>query len=570
MIRSFRHARRDRVRDRSPAAVGFVVRPNHGPALALVVALMLAGSLSLLAVGDPSDLSPPSSGGEKGDLVEGLSAAPIAPSANARIRPADEPSIGPVPARPMVAAISGTLRDAGNQPIRDACVVEFVDQNGRRRSAHGQHGIYTLLDLAVGTHWVTARADGYRSLEGKVELSSDLRMLRRDFTLQPAVALRVMVTTTAGGTLAGTFAAGNSVGNGKPLVPMATREPLAGRLAAPGDVVVVGTFRSREVRAQELPSDCLGVLLLDGDLPVCVNLMLGDVVLQSQRVGRGQREVSFVVAPEDCVLDPSAIRARVVDAATGLAIRGARLLLRNEARADAGVPTDERGMATVQGEPGRFNLHIWAHGHASLRLSGDLQPGRTTELGTIALEDEVVVTGRVLGIEDRPLAASLSLGIVDPGDNSIQWLPHESWHSGGNGAFALRGLGRRQYAIRTSNHDAIQHRTWEGTPWVSGVVLVDTRAGSIADLEIRLRPATRLVLHTAAIEPSALRFRVVDERGFVLVEDRLVGAAPRPLHMPPGSYRIALLDAQGALLAEHKKTLGTTTEHVDLVHPNLR
>jgi hypothetical protein len=239
-------------------------------------------------------------------------------------------------------------------------------------------------------------------------------------------------------------------------------------------------------------------------------------------------------------------------------------MLRGGDRSDPGVATDRHGLATIERcAPGRCDLQIGARGFETFRQAIDAPPG-TTDMRTIALAPEVTVEGRVLGLGDLPQAASFSLGIVDPLEPSIQWLPHAEWSSRGDGAFVIRGLGRRQYAIRTSNHEARNEGEWQGVPWVSGNLLLDTRGGSISGLEIRLRPATKLVLHDATGGADGMHYRVVDDRGFELAAGRSDGPAPRPLQLPAGHYRVALLDARRVPLAECLTTLGSQTLTLDL------
>jgi hypothetical protein len=464
-----------------------------------------------------------------------------------------------------VAVVSGTLRDPTNAPIRGVgpAVIEFVDRTGRRRSADAKHeGAYAIHALDAGTYWVTASVEGYRSIEETVELPRDVTEVRKDFTLQPAVQLRITVTTPNGRNLVDALAAGGTAMAGLHLVPVVTAEPPGRRCDAVAcfrDGTCVGSFVDHGPRVQHLAAGCIGILLLDCDLPVCVSLVRNTVVLETQRVGRGQDEVNFVVSPDDLTADLATIRARVVDAETGLAIQGARMMLWGGVRSDPGVPTDPRGIATIERRaPGLFDLQISTRGYETFRKAIEALPGETTDLATVALAREVTVQGSVLGSDGQPLAATFSLGIVDPGDHSIQWLRHGEWKSGGDGNFTLRGLGRREYAIRTSNHDAVNQGEWEGIPWVSGNLLLDTRAGSIADLEVRLRPATKLVLHRAGGGADGTRFRVVDDRGFELAAGRFGGSAPRALQLPAGHYRVALLDARGVMLSERRTTVSQT------------
>ncbi len=571
--------RRHRAHGDAPVPAPPGRRASSGRALALPVAFLLAGSSLLLVHPEPTSLPVPEvtvATAASVDLAaarrEGPPNEPITVATTPRERIAGDADAALDSPRPIVVVVSGTLRDPAHAPIRGAgsAVVEFVDHTGRRRSADAKHeGAYALHALDAGTYWVTASADGYRSLEETVELRPDETWMRKDFTLQPAVQLRVRVTTPDGRNLVDALAARGAAMGALLLVPVATREPPGQRC----DGVVgngngtfgVGSFLDHGPRVQQLAAGCIGILLLDCDLPVCVSLVHNNVVLETQRVDRGQDEVIFVLSPDNLTADLATIRAQVVDAGTGLAIQGARMMLRGGARSDPGVATDPRGIATIERrEPGRFDLQIWARGYETFRKAIDALPGETTDLETISLAREVTVQGRVLGLEDQPLAASFSLGIVDSKDHSIHWLRHEDWKSGGDGAFALRGLGRREYAIRTSNHEAVNQGEWEGIPWVSGNLLLDTRAGSISGLEVRLRPATKLVLHKAAGGADERRFRVVDDRGFELAAGCFDGSAPRPLQLPAGHYRVALLDPRGVVLSERRTTLGSQTVTLDL------
>jgi hypothetical protein len=290
------------------------------------------------------------------------------------------------------------------------------------------------------------------------------------------------------------------------------------------------------------------------------------LVLQTKRVVSSNDEVTFVVSPDELLADLATIRVQVADAATGLPIHDARVALGGGTYFDSGVATDPQGVATIaRREPGRFDLTVSANGYELFRKSIDALPGEVTDLGTVSLEKEVTVEGRVLDLDDHPLAASFALGIVDSADRSIHWFRQEECKSRGDGSFEIRGLGRNEYAIRTSNHDALDESAWKGVARVSGVVPVDARAGSITGLEIRLRPASKLVVQdVAGATGDEIRFRVVDESGRELVAGLLHGSEPRPLALPAGSYVVSRLDSRGALQLERPVTLDAKTVEVDL------
>lgn len=255
-------------------------------------------------------------------------------------------------------------------------------------------------------------------------------------------------------------------------------------------------------------------------------------------------------------------RTHVVDAATGGPVPGARVMLKGGTHSDPGVATDAMGIADLdRREPGRLDLQVWARGYERFRMPVDAVSGMTQDLGTIRLAKEVTVEGRVIDNEGYPLAASFCLGRLEPSGRSIQWFEHEVFESSATGTFSIPGLGRGEYVIRT--RDDIDRGEWLGPPWVSGNQRLDTRAGSISGLEIRLVQAAKLVLRLARTNAGKLRFAVDDESGLQLVDGAL-GPEPRPLDLPSGSYRVCLLDARGTVLSERSVTLGSEPTLLDL------
>jgi len=469
--------------------------------------------------------------------------------------------------------VYGRLLDESHATISGARSASlcFVDRTGARRATDAtMEGDYALHELEFGTYWVTASADGYRSVDETVELRSDRPSLQVDFTLRKRVELRVRVTTPGGESLRDALESARAPRGARLLVPVATREPPGKRLnegtGGLDDGFGVGRFKPREPRLEGDGTDCIGTLLLDRELPVFVSLVHCQWVLRTKRVVGSEDEVTFVVSPDELLAELATIRAQVVDAATGSPIREARVTLESGTCFDPGVATDPQGIATIERrEPGRFELCVSASGYAHFRQSIDALPGELTDLGTVSLEQEVTVEGHVLDLDGRPLAASFSLGIVDPADRSIRWFRSKECRSRGDGSLAIRGLGRKEYVIRTSNHDARDERAWKGVPWVSGNVAIDTRAGSITDLGIQLRPASRLVVQdVAGVIGDDLQFRVVDELGRELVAGRLHGSEPRPLSLPAGNYVVSLLDSRDTPLSERHVELGSETVEVDL------
>jgi carboxypeptidase family protein len=575
------------------------IRPAVFPALALAAALLLAvfgwrflrsdrpdGEVSdSSASADPSIASCPRRDVPPAETIliatETPDRTPVAP-----IEPRDSPALAVTGGLRPETLVHGSLLDASHSMVGGGrpAGVRFVDRLGRPRSSDaGKEGTYALRALEFGTYWVTASADGYRSVDETIELRPERPSMQKDFTLQKSVELRVRLTTPDGKSLLDVLRETGAPRGARLLVPIATRkfpgtrfDEVTGSL---NDRFGVGRFRNRDPRDDKNSPDCMGTLQVDCDLPVCVSLVHYQRVLQSKRVAGSQDEVTFVVSPDDLLLDLATIRVQVLDAATGLAIPRARVSLGGGTYPDPGVATDPAGIATIaRREPGRFDLRISANGYEVFRKSIDALPGELTDLGTVALEQEVTVEGRVLDLEDHPLSASFSLGILDPVDYAIHWCRQEECRSSGDGSLQIRGLGRKEYVVRTGNHDALDEGEWKGVAWVSGIVLFDTRAGSISGLEIHLRPASKLVLQAgasaAAVAGDEMRFRVVDESGRELVAGLFHGSEPRPLALPAGSYVVSLLDSRGAVRSDRLVTLGSESVEVDLSlecpDPNVR
>jgi hypothetical protein len=491
---------------------------------------------------------------------------------SAGIEPSDpaDPELAEV-ARPQTL-VYGSLVDSSGAPIQGAqfAEVSLVDHTGRRRSADArQEGAFALSELDFGTYWVTANADGYRSLDESFELRPDLPRMRKDFTLQESVELRVKVETPQGKNLFDVLKQTAAPAAVRLLVPVATREVPGKRI----DEVIgdsshqfgVGRFQNCGPRADKLAPDCMGVLSLDCDLPVYVSLLFHNVVLQTKRVTSGADDVVFVLSPADLIADLATVRVRVVDGESGLPIEHAMVTLRGGTFSNIGEATDARGVATIERrEPGLFEMQIAALGHARFHGSIDASPGEITDLGTVVLAEEVKVEGRVVDLEGHALAASFALGILDPAQHSVRWLRQQSFRSNGDGSFDIRGLGRAEYVIRTDNHDALDRGAWEGVDLVSGNVPIDARGGSVVGLEVRLRPASKLVLQNSGWPAGAIRFSVADERGLELVGSTLHGSAPRPLSLPAGNYGVSLLDPQGFVLSERSVTLAADTVTLDV------
>lgn len=546
--------------------------------LAICAALLLAVVWFVTRSAPPDPVAP------------GASAVTPTPAASSPVEQAvDRPAESVVPQRAIAATpaadapaatssakskrtqtlVYGSLLDSvTGEPIRGAwsAGVSLSDSTGRRRHSDAKdEGAYALHALPFGTYWMTAGAHGYRGVEAQLDLGPDAPVVQRDFTLTKAAVIKVKVVDAQGKPMAGEGAA-RPLGS---VLPVATREPPGDRFfevtGSLNNSFGIGSFWNYGPPVEGLGPGYLGVVVLRGELPAYVSLVHYHVVLETRRVEPGTDEVVFVLSEDALRASLATIRLRVVDAETDAGIAGVHAMLSGGPGMRPTPGSDAKGTLAIEGcEPGKYDLRVIAKGYESLRIPVIAEPGQITDLGDVMLAKELRVEGRIVDGEGRGVATAFSLGVLDPATRKIDMDRTMGHASDATGAFTLTGLGRRQYVLRTDNLDALNDKDRDDVVWVSGNVFVDTRAGPITGLEIALHPATLVVLRVGGEPADGLRFRVEDADRNVVVASRFYGPGPRPLRLPAGAYRVALLDAAGVVLAEKSVTVGAQTTEVEL------
>lgn len=486
---------------------------------------------------------------------------------------ADAPSPSAVATAPQQTRVFGSVLDRAGNVIKGVWWgnVLFSNAHGARQNVETKDtGTYEFLDLACGVYWVSVQADGYRSLNETFELRPESLVVHKDFVLQPANEVRVRVVTPEGLSLFDSLDSERAPMSARFVVPVATLERpgtrfdgIAGSL---NNKFAVGNFWDYGPRAKALGRGYVGILVLDCEPPLYVSLVHYQSVLQTARVEPGQDEVTFVLSTKNLIADLATIQLRLVDAETGMAIALARVSLTGGSDDRSPGTTDAQGYATLaQLAPGRFSLWLIAENYEMLGQYVDALPGEVTDLGTIKVARGLTFTARVFDGEGQPSSTSFGFGIVDAVSDSISWLQELRVESGADGRLILPGLGQRQYVLRTKNHDpGGEADNIKRTTWVSGIVPVDLRNGPIDELEIRLKPATRLFLSLSNGADENLKFSVVDARGFQLVRSSFYEVQPRRLMLPPDRYQVSVFSPTGGTLSERSVVLGSETVQLDL------
>lgn len=435
----------------------------------------------------------------------------------------------------------------------------------RRRTEASDDGHYSLAGLAPGTWKLFAGAPGYHDFETEVELSAEAPIVQRDLTLEPAVKLRIRLTTPAGERFSDVLKARGRAGLRDPGVPL----PVA-TLAAPGptieeardameDPVGVGSFVSSGPLWEAVGPEFLGVLVLSVEPPVFVSLVVGTRVIATQRVEAGVEEVSFVLDPETLLGQQCSVRLRAVAADTGAPL-------------DGEVGIDDNTFSILREGawshilmPGKHTLRITVHGYARLPFALELAPGQELDLGEIALPTELTIEGRLLDSDDRPVVGNLELGEVDE-HGVLRFREYRSYAADETGSYHIYGLVPGRYVLRTAADDdvALPARDEPPTVWVSGNVPVSTLGGSVHGFDLHLVRAGILVLKGAGTLPRGTRCKVLDEHGDLLRWSGFVpGFVPR-FALPPGSCTFVLCHEDWKEFARHELEIRAGLNELDV------
>ncbi|HTF89805.1 MAG TPA: carboxypeptidase-like regulatory domain-containing protein [Planctomycetota bacterium] len=480
------------------------------------------------------------------------------------LAPETVPSPQALPAEEVKPRIFGSLLDDSGTHIANVwyAAVSLVNVQGERRICDAKtEDNYTFDNLEFGIYWLTGGAEGFSNIEVSVELRPECPVVRQDFRLHRQVELRIRASTPEGRNLFEALNERKAPMETRLLVPVATRENPGARFddvaGSLNNKFGVGRFWNYGPRVEELPPGYMGILQLDGDLPMWVSLMHHHSVLQAKFVEAGQEEVNFVLSTDDVLADVATIRLRAIDAETSAPIASASVQLRGGPHFPGRIVTDSQGAATIERhEPGLFDLQIMAAGYEWFRKPIDALPGKLTDLGTIELEKEVTVRIRVVDSQGHPQAMDFILGVIDPADRSIGWFKDAQFGCDEDGVLDLPGLGRREYVMHSANIDRINKPDSEPIAGVSGNVRFDSRAGSIVDLEVRVLPAAKMRIRVGDGPADGMKFRILDQNGLELLRSTFHGSAPRALALPKGTYRVFLLDSDGTVLSEQPAILG--------------
>jgi hypothetical protein len=476
-------------------------------------------------------------------------------------------SVAPPPAESAAHALvetlfRGRLLDSAGHPLAGSSspIVTLTDAEGRRRSS-GEHeeAAFVFSALPYGKYWVSASAEGYIKATDEIELDAAHAQFVKDYTLAPAPILKIRVVTPAGANL---FDEELQFEGRPALAAIATRE-LPGKwidevVGSLGNPYGIGRFFQSGPRVDSLPGGYMGILMLDEELPAFVSLVNFQRVLQTQAVKPGDDVVTFVITPEELAASLATTHMQVVDPVTLAPLGGSRTVLWGGGFVDRAPELDPTTRVVFVGrEPAPFDLHSGAEGSDPSR-SRTVANSVAADHDRSALEQELDIEIKVVDSNGAPRNAAFTLGTYDPLNGTLRLDQQSSYVSTGDGELEVLGLSRRLYVLRTAGEIFSGPSVPDSAAWVSGNVILDLRPRSApSSFVITLTRATRVMVFARTLQPDGLSFRVIDEQGLELESGRFSGNSPRPLLLPQGGYRFALLDESGQELSEQPVTVGT-------------
>ena len=194
--------------------------------------------------------------------------------------------------------------------------------------------------------------------------------------------------------------------------------------------------------------------------------------------------------------------------------------------------------------PGPGLLSIFVPHYREIRQETQLRPGDDLDLGTIQLEREAPIEGRVDAIEGT---ADLQVNYMQRADlqrNNHQGMVFSSGVAE-EGAFSVN-LGSYEYLVWAAGMR-------EGNPWRSPAQIVDPRSFS-GSIVLRLEPTVSLLVRTSRLHDDRWA-RAVDVFGLAYSGGGLAGGGPLRFEVLPGTCNV-ILDSPSGKHEEHRVEVG--------------
>ncbi len=552
---------KNRVGSRDPFTILRRIQPSHLilGSLSVLAALWLWWALSGDSRPDEDPLTPSIETPSQGDPIPILSEPFPVPGTDREARlgtPVTEPAAPTVKLIVRVVDSKGVMIPTANVGITNA-LGNAIFSIRRPNKQHEFPG------LAPGKWSLMTYAVGYCDQDRELELIDEGKPIELEIKLEDASLFPIRFLTPAGEDAVEVLnALENSPLSGSDLYAVATRSRPEATLPrmAPGarPQYGVGLFHATaRIMGNDSPipqpgPGYAGVLELKQPPPVFISAVLRETVLETIEVSTpGSRNIIFTVVPELLQAKLSSATVVVLDASTREPIEGVEVTCDDANIADSGQDgsaIDSDGRVTFkQRFPGWVTVCAMAPGYEIFQASARLEPGSQNDLGTIYLEPELTLTGRVentagQGVRSVFYARDLGwqAGEGPPG------IGHTLGSSGSDGTLTLNRLGRREYRI---------HVTSPG--YAPKLLDLDLSRSLPESLEVVLEPGIKTVLASRYDADLTHRVSLYDPSGRLCFSEFIPGKRSRDTWLAPGEYELVLHHGPREL---SRRTIEITTE----------
>jgi hypothetical protein len=488
--------------------------------------------------------------------------APPAPIADAPA-PADAPPSAAADAMVGIL-VHGAVLDPDNRPadLGSWNGLQADSGLGQPRSVEvGPDSTYAISGLTPGAWTLSIDAQGWRPWRRELTLSAAQPVVRLDIVLQPAVVLDIKAFTPSGEPLTKSLQAllqGGNSWNAR-LGAIATLQPPPAALPETSARLYerwgIGDFSDAANRLSQddaMPADVIGRLELDEPLPAYVSLMFRHLVLQTQSVEPGSKEVVFVVPPSALEALLGGVRLRVIDEESRQPITDAYANLFDSQSSGGGLPPDATGLFQWERQrPGLLELSVTAPDHEKWDGEVSVPAGGVADLGTLELSPAMAARGVVLDESGQPHSVNLR-ALADetrgPGLGARRYNK-----SGADGRFEWKTLGQRRYRLLVSDEE-----------WTALPVLVDLRGGDANDVRIVVVRGARVRLLTRWPTSEPHDLRVEADGGMVISSSQSWQSDwTWSKRLPPGAY-VAIVSQGGRDLKRVPFEVGAADIAVEL------
>ena len=433
----------------------------------------------------------------------------------------------PAPSHPVgEVLLYGSVLDERAEPVELDWVALEQDGIGAASASEPSAGSYSVAGLAPGRYTLVAQARGFVTRRDELELRGDREHERHDLVLETALAIPVKLVDESGALL-------DEERRGPARFDVvATRTPPSGTLrglrADPGPLYECAEF-ARGPFVPELPDGYSGLLRLRVAPPVYVSVVLLDATLATRLVEGPMTELVFTLERAGIERQLGGIRARFVDALTGMPIRGGRAALDPPQVYSPGELSEDGSMSFAERAPGPYQLRFTHDGYEQAARSVRVPAGRLEDLGDVPIWPAATLRVTVLAAEGQLTAATIWVVprevLRDPADLELGTF----WSV--RGKLELRvARAPVQLLVDVKDHARLS-RT------------IDASGGLVDGLVLQVEKGVRVVLR-ASREEVGRQLTLAAEDGLPLETFTLREARSIQTRLVPGRYQVWLGDAE--------------------------